>query len=223
MDMPFPIPESLLPVLVGTGIWFGCCYIYFAPVLTERAIDLHVSKECSSTGDNTICSCVFADIKTGTGAFKNAVFLSTFSLSDARVKFIGNDKNPYIDYISHEMRDPKRRNNCDAPLLDAIAQAEYDATRKAEIARQQELEKQQRHHEAELEKHRQAQLKIADETTQIITDVTDAAINSPAGQAAKEKAEQAKEIYELQNRTANEILAWWKRGLDKSEEARRDH
>lgn len=230
MELPFRIPDSFLPVLLGLGLWFGACYIYFAPELTERAIAMHVANECATGVNPNICSCVLTDIQTGTGAFNNAVFLSTFGLSEPRVRIWNNDQNPYIQYTSLAMNDQSRRKTCDAPRLNpvakAIEQAEISAKKQVAIEMEKALAMKQKQFEDAMEKQRQAQQQIINETKKQITEVADAAKNSPivkaAKKAAKEQTEQAIRVYKLKDQTANEALEWWEYALKKSEKRRHE-
>lgn len=233
MELPFRIPDSFLPVLLGLGLWFGACYVYFAPELTERAIAMHVEKECLYGANPKMCSCVLTDIQTGTGqGVKNAVFLASFGLSEPRVRIWNNEQNPYIHYVSLQMSDQSRRKTCDAPTLDLVAQAEQAAQKKIAIEKekaakvaQQALDIQKQQYEDEMEKIRQANQQLVEDTKKQLTDVANTAKNSPIGKAIKkelkEQTAQAKRVYELKEKTAKEILNWWELGLKRSEKERR--
>ena len=233
MDLPFRIPDSLLPVLAGLVLWFGACYLYFGPELTERAIAMHVEKECLSGANPKMCACVLTGIQTGTGAFNNAVFLSTFGLSEPRVKLWNNDDNPYIQYVSLQVSDQSRRMSCDAAPLDLVVQAEQAAEKKvaeekAKAAQkvQEALDRQKQQHKDEMEQIRQANQQLVEDTNKKLKEVADAAKNSQIGkvieQELKDQTERAKRLYELKEKTADEFLDWWELGLKRSEKQRRN-
>ncbi len=240
MELPFRIPDSLLPVLAGLFLWFGACYVFFAPELTERAIAMHVEKECIAGANPAMCSCILTDLQTGSGAFNNAIFLSSFALSEPRVRIWNNEQNPYIQYTSLQMNDQSRRNTCDAPTLDLVAQAEKAAQKKiakekekAAKAMQKALAVQQQQYQAEMEKIRQANQQLVEDTnkklkevtentTEKVKEVAEVVINSPLGKEIKEQTEQAKRVYELKDKTAKEVLNWWELALKRSEKKRHD-
>ncbi len=230
MDLPFRIPDSLLPVLAGLVLWFGACYLYFGPELTERAIAMHVEQECLSGANPKMCACVLTGIQTGTGAFNNAVFLSTFGLSEPRVKIWNNDdRNPYIQYVSLQVSDQSRRKSCDAAPLNLVVQAEQAAQKKVAEEKAKAAQKAldiQKQHNAEMEQIRQANQQLVEDTNKKLKEVADAAKNSQIGkvieQELKDQTERAKRLYELKEKTADEFLDWWELGLKRSEKQRRN-
>lgn len=234
MDMPFQIPEALMPAVIGAGLWYGGCFLFLAPELTTRAIDLHIAKECSTGETPDLCACMLGDIQTGSGVYKNALFLSTFSLSDPRVDLLGNTRNPYIEYISLEARNTKRIHACgklridntlpNTPSLsDTIKQAQIKAKEEAERKAKQERERLQQQHARELEKQQQANLQRLEEAEKKLSQLTDAAQNSPLGEEARKKLEQAKRAYILQDKAADVFLNWGETLVESAERARQDY
>ncbi len=211
MDMPFHIPETLMPYLIGAGVWYGGCLVYFAPELTTRAIDLHVAGECSAGANPDICPCVFTDIKTGTGVFKNALFLSTFSFSDPRVDLFGSTRNPYIEYISLEARDRDRRQAC---RDNNLSSTDYDS--------QREKQRLKKLHDAEMEAVRIAQNKQIEEAKKKAAEAakvaTNAALDCEFGNSVL--VEDAERLCNIGTGYTEEKLSWMELGLAKSKQFR---
>ncbi len=218
MDLPFRIPDILLPILFGALLWFGCVYFFITPALTERVIDIHVREECEGHADQVFCDCLFEHFWERGASIKSTLFLSTFSLSEPRISLFDTKRNPYVEYVSYQMKKPKLRTACDTTGNASLRLAEKRATEKIEEKHKKELAEIEKQH-----KEKMAQEKLKNSEHQKVLEVANAVKNSKVGQYLQEEAERVKRANELRERTTDVGLNVWESTLDWVEKKRRHY
>lgn len=218
MELPFRIPDALLPILFGACLWFGCVYFFLMPELTERAINLHVREECEGNADPGFCDCLFDRFWERKTSIKSTLFLSTLSLSEPRIRLFDSERNPYVEYVSLQISDPEQRASCDLSGREAVRLVEKRAADKAEEKYKKELADMEKKHNEIL---RQEKLKTMEHEKKI--DVANTVKNSKAGQYLQEQADRAIRANELRDRTTDVSLDVWETTLNWIEKKRRQY
>ncbi|MCB1754327.1 MAG: hypothetical protein KDJ38_02320 [Gammaproteobacteria bacterium] len=216
MDMPFKIPESMVPFLVGAGVWFVICYLWLAPELTVRAANLHLASECEAGASQPLCQCIIEDIRVGRGALMNALFLSSFSLSEPRVEFFGSKRNPYVEYVSLQMQDTDRRKRCNHPIVASTNQKANKQENPLETDSGQESEN-------TTATVQLPSFTLPSQLTPTSGNLSQLTQNLPGSQYAQEQLERIQRADELRNRTTDTSMDLWEDGLNWIDRKRQEY
>ena len=213
MDFPFRIPDALTPIIFGLLVWFGVCYVWVAPELSDRVINRHVAAECETETSPENCPCVFDHIRSGKTAMLSALFIASFTLSEPHIDLFGESRHPYVEWISQQTQNTVRAGIC---ILESTDSTEDHQSRLAELVQQHEQTLEAQRQEAE------ARLQVLETATQ---QQIDAIANSSAGQYAQEQFERIKRANALRDRAADTamdvgetFLNWVDSEVDKHEQ-----
>ena len=232
MESFLKIPEGLLPIVLGVGVWYGVCYLYLAPELTERSIVRQLNGPCRAEFGKPFCECSLDELRGHRGQLESALFLASFGWSDRRP--VDMNQHPYVDHLSRRLKAPETR-----ALCTVSEPADVDLI--AEKVKEEEaikFKKIQKLHEQALVKEREANQLLVAEMEQTILDLqTDTKrkieeIEAAAGKQVEEviaalskspivqdQIEDAETVYELQNRTRELFLNAWETGIDVGNDA----
>ena len=200
MDFPFRIPEALTPIIFGLLVWFGVCYLWITPTLSDRVINRHIAAECEMEATPENCPCVFDHIRSGKAALLSALFVASFTLSEPRIDLLGESRHPYIEWVSRQAQDAVREGICASestgdPLM-TDSPEDYQSHLAALVQQ----------HEQTLEAQRQeseAQLRALEAATQ---EQINAIADSSAAQYAQEEFERIKRANALRGRAMDTAL-----------------